>query len=97
MPKEGDLICFGEALAHMKNSGRVCRKGWTSEGVYIYALGDPVRSGKCSCFYMGFTAKHPDDVSGQDWRNIGYLPLPWMASHVDIMAEDWLILDQPIM
>lgn len=84
---------FGEALAILKQGGRVLRDGWNGKGMYV-------------CMQAGYpdgisinanTARATGLEEGSVQRFHPYLMLrtvdgsfvPWVASQTDILAEDW--------
>lgn len=80
------LLNFGQAIEALKQGKRVARKGWNGKGMFIY-IQDFTEYNKISdegyelqnCISM-FTAT-------QQWQP------GWLASQLDILAEDWCILE----
>jgi len=82
--KTAAMVDFGQALAHMKNGGRAERNCWN-----------------CSSWIR---LVEPEGTSDFDYgmENMPYLEMktaedtlvPWVASHEDLLAEDWMLLDE---
>lgn len=70
---------IGEAIAHMRNGGKVARKGWNGPGQWI-ALQAPDVLSKMRKPYI-----YISPVDGE--------LVPWLASQTDILAEDWLAVE----
>ena len=66
---------FGWALDHLKNGGRVQRKGWNGKGMWI-ALQAPDANSKMGLPYLYMSTV--DDKL-----------VPWLASQTDLLTEDW--------
>lgn len=77
---------FGEAIHALKGGKRVSRAGWNGKGMYLYL----VRNGSCPDEHglrqplAPFIAMKP--VSGPEGS--------WLASQTDVLAEDWVILEE---
>ena len=75
---------FGEALAYVKNGGKTARAKWISGGMWIRHV-------------------EPEGTSDFDYgmENMPYLEMktaddtliPWVASQEDLLAEDWMLLE----
>lgn len=84
---------FSVALAHLKGGQRVYRHGWNGKGMFV--------------FMIPGTTVAPDQnpmvgLTGPD-VSVTFLPqismrtaqgqfVPWVASHTDLFAEDWLMV-----
>ncbi len=76
---------FGEALKHLKNGGKAARHRWAENGMWIRLV-------------------EPEGTSDFDYGmvNSPYLELktmaetliPWVASQEDLLAEDWMLLEE---
>jgi Protein of unknown function (DUF2829) len=66
---------IGQALAILRNGGRVTRTGWNGPGQWI-ALQVPDENSK-----MGKPYLYISPVDGE--------LVPWLASQTDILAIDW--------
>lgn len=84
---EMSVADFGEALSHMKDGGRAARSAWPGWN--------------CGCMWVRLV--EPEGTSDFDYgmENMPYLELktaddtlvPWTATHGDLLAEDWVLLD----
>ena len=92
-----EFFDFGSAIKHLKDGKRVCREGWNGKGMYItyqpgYPNGIPVNAN---------TAKATGVPEGTKLKFHPYILMktskwtfvPWVASNIDILAEDWMIAD----
>lgn len=74
---------FGQALETLKQGKRVARTGWNGKEMWLRIV-FPERSD----FDYGYD-NHPY-IEMKTAQN--YL-VPWLASQVDMLAEDWVIID----
>lgn len=88
---------FSRALTDMKHGDRVAREGWNGKGMFIYlvpAAAYPAQRGAAKRWageeamieYGAYIAMK----TAQD--NV----VPWLCSQTDMMAEDWVNIDQEI-
>jgi len=75
---------FGEAIASLKNGGRVARTGWNGKGLWL-ELQTPDANSKMTLPYIFIS--YPDDA-----QNTPGARVPWLASQTDTLAEDWEIV-----
>lgn len=73
---------FGTALNVLKAGGRVCRKGWNGNGMYI-ELQEPDRNSKMGKPYLYIRC-----VDGEF--------VPWLASQTDLLENDWVQYKEPV-
>ena len=71
---------FGDAVALLKSSYRVARKGWNGKGMWL-ELQVPDQHSKMQLPYIYM--KTADDKL-----------VPWLASQTDVLAEDWQYIKQ---
>lgn len=71
---------FEKALNALKSGKRVARDGWNGKGMWI-ALQVPDVHSKMSLPYLYMKTVTNDLV-------------PWLASHSDILAEDWSTVEK---
>ena len=84
--EKNDYYGFGEAVGFLKDGYKVARAGWNGKGMWIRKIerGEP----------------SPCD---NGMENLPYLEMktadnklvPWLASQTDILAEDWVIVEEP--
>ena len=76
---------FGEALAYVNDGGRAARAVWVMGGMWIRLV-------------------EPEGTSDFDYgmENMPYLEMktadetlvPWVAAQEDLLAEDWMLLEE---
>ena len=87
-------MTFGDAINALKAGNRVAREGWNGKGMYLFLVPGStfsVNRPPLNVIYPEGTMvnyhSHIDMHTAQ-----GYI-VPWLASQVDILDEDWIILD----
>jgi hypothetical protein len=75
---------FGNALAVLKNGGKVQREGWNGKGLWL-ELQTPDAHSKMTLPYLYIN--YPDDA-----QNTPGARVPWLASQTDVLAEDWRLV-----
>ena len=86
--RETSGLTFGLAIEALKLGKKVSRKGWNGKGIFI-ELQRPDEHSKMTHPYI-----YIDTTCLQ--TNNPYAPkdrVPWLASQIDMLAEDWQILD----
>jgi hypothetical protein len=85
---------FGEAIEALKQGKLVKREGWNGKGMFLFL----VKGSK-------FKANRPPILGiYEEGTEVNYCPhidiktaddsiVPWLASQLDVLAEDWIILD----
>lgn len=79
-PEESNLrptFTFSDALDAVKEGNAVQREGWNGKGLWVKAQ-FPDEHSKMTLPYLYI--EYPDGKR-----------CPWLASHTDIMSEDWVI------
>lgn len=84
-----EVTNFGEALEYLKNGGKVARDKW------VFGTQSTI---------MWIRLVEPEGTSDFDYsmENKPYLELkdaddtlvPWVATQEDLLAEDWMLLDE---
>ena len=82
--RECDAMTFGLALECLKKGMHVCRAGWNGKGMWL-ELQRPDTHSKMTLPYvfLNYSA---------DAQNTPGARVPWLASQIDILAEDWRIV-----
>lgn len=86
-------VRFGEALRLVKQGKKARRKGWNGKGQYIELA-------------QNISYQNMDgDIVNCDHENIGNqaiafvgtsgVQMGWLASQADMLADDWVVLDEP--
>ena len=78
---------FGQALEALKSGGKAARAGWNGKGLSV-ELQVPDAHSKMTLPYifMNYPATPASDTAPANHINAR---VPWLASHTDILAEDW--------
>ncbi len=77
---------FGAALNMLKRGERVARRGWNGKGMWL-TLQRPDAHSKMTLPYIYIS--YPADAANTPGARV-----PWLASQTDMLAEDWLIVEQ---
>ena len=72
-------VSFSYALNFLKSHKKVARKGWNGKGMWL-KLQEPDEHSKMSLPYIYMKTACDNNV-------------PWLASQTDVLAEDWIILN----
>lgn len=70
---------IGEAVAAIKDGGKICRAGWNGQGMYL-ALQLPDQTSKMTFPYVYIRTVQGDLV-------------PWLCSQTDLLATDWELVN----
>lgn len=81
-------MTFGKALDALKAGKRVARAGWNGKGMWLLLVNgwtvdveyETVLHGLLPIPWIGMKTATADFV-------------PWLASHTDVLAEDWMEVD----
>lgn len=71
-------MTFGQALDYLKSGHNVCRDGWNGKGMWL-ALQVPDAHSKMQRPYIYIKTAQDQLV-------------PWVASHGDLLGDDWRIV-----
>jgi hypothetical protein len=74
-------LTFGLAIEALKQGKNVARAGWNGKGMYLLFL-----NGKTTDF--GYTLLPYIGLKTVDDNFV-----PWVASQIDMLAEDWMIIE----
>lgn len=88
-------MSFGDALALLKDGGKVARAGWNGRGMYLYHV--PANR------YAPTTDVGCAIAATQDDGRVPYGAyiamktaqndvVPWLASQTDVLADDWVVV-----
>lgn len=78
---------FGQALSALKKGQKVSRSGWNGKGTWVILInpGNAAHASGAGVFPM-------QQCFGMKTAS-GDMQPGWMASQVDLLAEDWEVLD----
>jgi len=86
-------VNFGDAVAALKRGERVMRSGWNGKGMYLFLVPGSVfavnREPLLSMLGEGTRVEYHAHIDMKTAQ--GYV-VPWLASQVDILSEDWEII-----
>jgi hypothetical protein len=86
---------FGEALAALKNGGRVTRPGWNGKGMFLYLVPGSTfqvnRPPLLGIYEEGTVINYLPHI---DMRTADGSCVPWLASQADLLADDWEAVGQ---
>ena len=96
---------FGKALEALKEGKKVARKGWNGKGMYLYLVHgttvakENLRNEALHILQNDKMAMHETGVAKFlphiDMRTSdGDVCIGWLASQTDMLAEDWIMLEQ---
>jgi len=74
---------FGLALEALHKGEKVQRAGWNGKGLWL-ELQTPDANSKMTLPYIYIN--YPDDTANTPGARV-----PWLASQIDMLAEDWQI------
>ena len=77
---------FGDALNWLKEGKLVAREGWNGKGLWL-ALQVPDAHSKMTLPYIYLN--YPVDAINTPGARV-----PWLASQTDVLAEDWILVDE---
>jgi hypothetical protein len=95
-PTEDDvdqLMSFGGAVEALKAGKRVAREGWNGKGMYLFLVNGSTfkvdREPLLSILGEGTSVDYHAHIDMKTAQ--GYV-VPWLASQVDILSRDWVIV-----
>ena len=81
---------FGQALAALKDGGRVARTGWNGKGMFVYLVpGSTFQVNRPPLLGIYDEGTVINYLSHIDMRTADGSCVPWLASQADILADDW--------
>lgn len=79
-------MTFGLAVEAAKKGCRICRKGWNGKGMWLRIV---IPGGDNTEFDMGM-----ENLPYFELKTVDNKLVPWQPSQTDILAEDWMIVEQ---
>ena len=91
--KESGSLSFGDAIVYMKQGYKVARSGWNGKGMFLFLV-------KGSTFKVNrppLLGIYPEGTEINyhahiDMKTADNKIVPWLASQTDMLAEDWVIV-----
>lgn len=78
---------FSDALALLKDGVKISRIGWNGSWMYL-ELQTPDENSKMTLPYIYMCI--PTGAVSDKWDK-QYNRIPWVASHTDILSNDWIV------
>jgi hypothetical protein len=84
-------MTFGEAIEAMKAGASVTRPGWTGKKMWLHIMPSVAFSPFISIFAENWDSLHEVQEVPPYVDSAKTVPdvVPWVASHADMLAEDW--------
>jgi len=80
---------FGKAIEKLKVGKKVARQGWNGKGMFLklidsggYSIREPIVDDKILSLLSWIGMKTADNSF-----------VPWLASQTDMLAEDWVVIE----
>lgn len=83
---------FGQAVRLLKNGRRVTRIGWNGKGMWLYYV--PAATYKAQT--PAARGQFGEDVPYRAYiamKTVDNDVVPWLASQSDVLAEDWMVVE----
>jgi len=84
---------FGKAIEALKAGKRVCRAGWNGKGMFLFLVAGSQfkvnREPLLSILGEGAVCEYHAHIDMKTAQ--GYV-VPWLASQVDMLSEDWEVV-----
>ncbi|MFR9767071.1 DUF2829 domain-containing protein [Nocardia sp. SC052] len=84
---------FGQALAVLRDGGRVARAGWNGKGMWLVLVPGSTFTveadrtlGQAAPDLVGQTVNYRPHI---DMKTVDGEIVPWVASQTDLLADDW--------
>jgi hypothetical protein len=86
---------FGDALAALKQGSRVARHGWNGKGMFLFLVPGSTfevnRPPLLGIYPEGTVINYHPHI---DMKTAQDTVVPWLASQTDVLAEDWVIIEE---
>lgn len=86
---------FGMALAALKAGSRVSRAGWNGAGMFLFLVPGSRfvvnRPPLLGIYEEGTVVDYHAHI---DMRTAQGYVVPWLASQVDMLADDWVVITE---
>lgn len=88
---------FSDALERIKEGQRAARSGWNGRGMFVFLVPgsrfEVNRAPLLGIYPAGTVINYQPHI---DIRTADGQVVPWQASQSDILADDWLLIAEPI-
>lgn len=86
---------FGTALSCLRNGMMVQRRGWNGKGMFLFLVdGSSFKVNRKPLLGIFKEDTIVDYCPHIDMFTADKKVVPWLASQTDILADDWLIVDE---
>ena len=89
-----NIFDFGGALQLLKEGHKLARSGWNGKGMFIFLVPGSVfkvnRAPLLGIYPEGTEITYRAHI---DMKTADNQIVPWVASQTDVLAEDWVVLD----
>ena len=89
-----NLFNFGEAIELLKQGKKVARSGWNGKGMFVFLVPGSVfkvnRAPLLGIYPEGTEITYHAHI---DMKTADNQIVPWLASQTDVLAEDWVVLN----
>lgn len=91
--EKSQVMGFGGALAALKAGAKVARAGWNGDGMFVYLVPGSTfavnRAPLLGIYPEGTPINYRPHI---DMRTADGSCVPWLASHADLLADDWSVI-----
>ena len=89
-----NIFDFGGALHLLKNGHKVARTGWNGKGMFIFLVpGSTFKVNRAPLLGIYPEGTEINYHAHIDMKTADNQIVPWLASQTDVLAEDWVVLD----
>jgi len=85
---------FGDAIAVLKDGGKVTRAGWNGKDMFLFLVPGSIfevnRPPLLGIYPAGTQINYRAHI---DMKCVDGQIVPWLASQSDVLEEDWQIVD----
>lgn len=84
---------FGQALTQIKSGAKIARTGWNGKGMFLFLVpGSTVKANRPPLMGIYPEGTEINYCPHIDMKTADEKVVPWLASHTDVLAEDWVIV-----
>ena len=89
-----NIFDFGRALHLLKMGHKVARIGWNGKGMFIFLVpGSTFKVNRAPLLGIYPEGTEINYHAHIDMKTADNQIVPWLASQTDVLAEDWVVLD----
>lgn len=92
--RPADGLSFGLAIEALKKGKRVARTGWNGKGMFLFLVpGSRFTVNRAPLLGIYPEGTQIDYHAHIDMKTAHGYVVPWLASQADMLADDWMIVD----